>query len=101
MFKDYTKSKFRKPSIEQVREVILPWSTEVDVRDYVNHDGSYRAILLDAHRVKTPLDVVRVHDETTIHEGKDGEEGFACRCISIDYTDKLGNRQEVQVKLFT
>ena len=100
MPKDYSKSKFRKQGVQQATPVILPWSTEVDVKDYVNADGSFRSVLLDAHRVKTPLDVVRVYDETTIHE-KEGAETFACRCIRIDYTDKLGNRQEVQVKLFT
>ena len=89
---------------QEIRDVILPFSTEVDVKDYVNKDGSFRCILVDSHRVKTPMEAVFVHDETTKHEGK-GEwpesEAFECRSIRIEWTDRLGNRQEVQVKLFT
>jgi len=93
--------KKKKRKANEIKTVILPWSTEVDVQDYVNKGGSYRSISLHAHGLKD-LGHVNVSDVETLHPvSSENKEEFSCREICIDYMDRLGNRQMIDVKLFS
>ena len=81
--------------MEMIERVKLPKSTKLDVLDY-GEDDKYRGLIIDAHDVD--FSTVEISKSTSYHNAPIT---FKCKKITIDYKDTKGNRQTIDVKLFT